>query len=281
MSIFKTIQGNRSTGVHRPGRRGRWPTRSTPTRRRATSSPPPLRLDRSDGPFDVTEVEGRDGRVDLGALWIRGLPGMELRLEVDAGDPAGQRRDGRASGTPRCSSRPSPPPARGPLGRDPRRDRRPPSRARAARPRSTRVSWAPSCAPGCRPPAPTAAPSSRRPPSWVSTGRAGSCVVCCPGGPPSTRAPQRPWSRSSSRGRRPRHRADGPARAAAAGPPARGRGGCCRRGRRGRRRGRGRAHLPRPRSSGVPRSPRCADGPARTSPRPGQVAGRAPGGVAA
>jgi len=40
-------------------------------------------LDRSDGPFDVTEVEGRDGRVDLGALWMRGLPGMELRLEVE------------------------------------------------------------------------------------------------------------------------------------------------------------------------------------------------------
>ena len=40
-------------------------------------------VDRSAGPFDVTEVEGRDGRVDLGALWMRGLPGMELRLEVE------------------------------------------------------------------------------------------------------------------------------------------------------------------------------------------------------
>ena len=29
-------------------------------------------VDRSSGPFDVTEVEGRDGRVDLGALWMRG-----------------------------------------------------------------------------------------------------------------------------------------------------------------------------------------------------------------
>jgi hypothetical protein len=45
--------------------------------------PTPVALDRSDGPFDVTEVEGRDGRVDLGALWMRGLPGMELRLEVE------------------------------------------------------------------------------------------------------------------------------------------------------------------------------------------------------
>ena len=45
----------------------------------ATSAP----VDRTDGPFDVTEVGGRDGRVDLGALWLRGVPGMELRLEID------------------------------------------------------------------------------------------------------------------------------------------------------------------------------------------------------
>ena len=40
-------------------------------------------VDRANGPFDVTEVDGRDGRLDLGALWMRGMPGMELRLEVD------------------------------------------------------------------------------------------------------------------------------------------------------------------------------------------------------
>ncbi|MBM6399820.1 DUF3710 domain-containing protein [Phycicoccus sonneratiae] len=38
---------------------------------------------RDGGPFDVTEVDGRDGRLDLGALWVRGVPGMELRLEVE------------------------------------------------------------------------------------------------------------------------------------------------------------------------------------------------------
>ena len=43
----------------------------------------PAPVDRTDGPFDVTEVGGRDGRVDLGALWLRGVPGMELRLEID------------------------------------------------------------------------------------------------------------------------------------------------------------------------------------------------------
>jgi hypothetical protein len=35
------------------------------------------------GPFDRTEVHGLEGRLDLGALWMTGLPGMELRLEVE------------------------------------------------------------------------------------------------------------------------------------------------------------------------------------------------------
>ncbi len=38
---------------------------------------------RDAGPFDESEVEGREDRVDLGALWVRPVPGMELRLEVD------------------------------------------------------------------------------------------------------------------------------------------------------------------------------------------------------
>jgi hypothetical protein len=41
------------------------------------------------GPFDSAEVDDEeDGRLDLGALRIRGVAGMELRLEVDEG--AGQ-----------------------------------------------------------------------------------------------------------------------------------------------------------------------------------------------
>ncbi|HWS58081.1 MAG TPA: DUF3710 domain-containing protein [Actinotalea sp.] len=35
------------------------------------------------GPWDVTEVDGRDRRVDLGALWLPGRDGMELRMEID------------------------------------------------------------------------------------------------------------------------------------------------------------------------------------------------------
>ena len=35
------------------------------------------------GPFDRTEVDGLDGRLDLGALWMTGVAGMELRLEVE------------------------------------------------------------------------------------------------------------------------------------------------------------------------------------------------------
>ena len=40
-------------------------------------------VDRSSGPFDATEVEDDDGRVDLGSLRISGAQGMELRLEID------------------------------------------------------------------------------------------------------------------------------------------------------------------------------------------------------
>ncbi|HET7304360.1 MAG TPA: DUF3710 domain-containing protein [Segeticoccus sp.] len=40
-------------------------------------------VDRSEGPFDRDEVDERGQRLDLGSLWVAGLPGMELRLEVD------------------------------------------------------------------------------------------------------------------------------------------------------------------------------------------------------
>ena len=40
-------------------------------------------VDRSAGPFDATEVDDDDGRLDLGALRLQGRDGMELRLEVD------------------------------------------------------------------------------------------------------------------------------------------------------------------------------------------------------
>lgn len=38
---------------------------------------------REAGPWDVTEVEDRGDRLDLGALWVRGRPGMELQLQVE------------------------------------------------------------------------------------------------------------------------------------------------------------------------------------------------------
>jgi Protein of unknown function (DUF3710) len=49
----------------------------------ATSTARPSRPSRSGGPFDRSEVEGLEGRLDLGALWLTGAPGMELRLEVE------------------------------------------------------------------------------------------------------------------------------------------------------------------------------------------------------
>jgi len=47
-----------------------------------TTAPPRHDLRRS-GPFDRSEVESLEGRLDLGALWLTGVPGMELRLEVE------------------------------------------------------------------------------------------------------------------------------------------------------------------------------------------------------
>jgi hypothetical protein len=40
------------------------------------------------GPFDAADIDGDDGRLDLGGLRIMGVAGMELRLEVD--EEAGQ-----------------------------------------------------------------------------------------------------------------------------------------------------------------------------------------------
>ena len=49
----------------------------------ATTAAPSARATRRGGPFDRSEVEGLEGRLDLGALWLTGVPGMELRLEVE------------------------------------------------------------------------------------------------------------------------------------------------------------------------------------------------------
>ncbi|HEY3438235.1 MAG TPA: DUF3710 domain-containing protein [Actinotalea sp.] len=39
--------------------------------------------DRERGPWDVSEVPDRGRRVDLGALWLPGRDGMELRMEIE------------------------------------------------------------------------------------------------------------------------------------------------------------------------------------------------------
>ena len=44
----------------------------------AVPAEPPVR-----GPRDRADVPDPDGRLDLGALWLRGVPGMQLRLEAD------------------------------------------------------------------------------------------------------------------------------------------------------------------------------------------------------
>lgn len=42
-----------------------------------------VEVNRSAGPFDRSEVADAGGRLDLGSLWVGGMPGMELRLELD------------------------------------------------------------------------------------------------------------------------------------------------------------------------------------------------------
>jgi len=49
----------------------------------ATTTAPTGQATRRGGPFDRSEVEGLEGRLDLGALWLTGVPGMELQLEVE------------------------------------------------------------------------------------------------------------------------------------------------------------------------------------------------------
>lgn len=46
-------------------------------------APEPAISARPDGPFDAGEVDGRGDRLDLGAVWLAPVPGLELRIEID------------------------------------------------------------------------------------------------------------------------------------------------------------------------------------------------------
>jgi hypothetical protein len=35
------------------------------------------------GPWDVSDVDGPDGRLDFGALWLRGVDGLQVQAQVD------------------------------------------------------------------------------------------------------------------------------------------------------------------------------------------------------
>jgi hypothetical protein len=43
----------------------------------------PASVERTGGPWDIDEVDGVGARVDLGAILLPAVPGMELRMEVD------------------------------------------------------------------------------------------------------------------------------------------------------------------------------------------------------
>ncbi|GGM23348.1 DUF3710 domain-containing protein [Promicromonospora citrea] len=61
------------------------------SRRGTTSEPAPVewasveaeQQKRSHGPFDRSQVEEMGPRVDLGAIWLPVMPGLELRMEID------------------------------------------------------------------------------------------------------------------------------------------------------------------------------------------------------
>ncbi|MGL5819257.1 MAG: DUF3710 domain-containing protein [Phycicoccus sp.] len=77
MSIFDKFRG--TGGRHAPRPAGL----ASDTPQVAVDDIEPTPGDRAEGPFDVADVDGLDGRVDVGALWLRGVPGLELRLELD------------------------------------------------------------------------------------------------------------------------------------------------------------------------------------------------------
>lgn len=39
--------------------------------------------ERTHGPWDASEVDGPEGRLDFGALWLRGVDGLQVQAQVD------------------------------------------------------------------------------------------------------------------------------------------------------------------------------------------------------
>ncbi len=105
MSLFRRRKNDadpaegpkRSTrpGAPRAPRRATTPPRGGDARGRLLREDPPTSASASsararpstarEGPFDRSEVEGPDGRLDLGALWMPLVEGMELQLQMDEG----------------------------------------------------------------------------------------------------------------------------------------------------------------------------------------------------
>ena len=82
MGIFR--RGNKDSGTNETRAEASpvGPASGTEDGARETTPSHPA-VSRARGPFDRSEVDGLEGRLDLGALWLTGTPGMELRLEVE------------------------------------------------------------------------------------------------------------------------------------------------------------------------------------------------------
>lgn len=84
MSIFRRRKADAETAVDGDTDTGATdPSEQDEAADDAETAVPDAPVDRSTGPFDATEVEDDDGRLDLGALRLHGREGMELRLEID------------------------------------------------------------------------------------------------------------------------------------------------------------------------------------------------------
>jgi len=80
VGIFR--RGTRDTTADRDPSSSSSDSDDTSDSRVATTTAPRPALRRG-GPFDRSEVASLEGRLDLGALWLTGTPGMELRLEIE------------------------------------------------------------------------------------------------------------------------------------------------------------------------------------------------------
>ena len=86
MSIFRRRRSEDSSGAAATGTTPQdaadAPQQEAPEAVEEPAAEAGSRFDRSSGPFDASEVDGRGERLALGSLWLPGREGMEIRMEI-------------------------------------------------------------------------------------------------------------------------------------------------------------------------------------------------------